>query len=131
MLLYANLLTDDVSFPMICLKAPGARGAVQICFLTSLKNMLPHKLNRFELHTSYCSLLFKCIIDFTFHDLSHVASGCSYLLFNSYLSNTHTFVALSCELDNKGTLVGSTTNKLEGKLGLFFVLYENTSVKTF
>ena len=45
-----------------------------------------------------------------------------YLLFNTF--PIHTFVASISKLDNKGTLMGSTTDKLEGKLGLFFVLYE-------
>ena len=37
---------------------------------------------------------------------------------------TYTFAASSSALDNKGTLVGSTTDKLEEKLGLFFVWYK-------
>ena len=56
-------------------------------------------------------------IDFTFCDLSQL-----YLLFNIF--PIHTFVASSSELDNDGTLVGSTTGKLKDKLGLFFILYE-------
>ena len=56
-------------------------------------------------------------IDFTFCDLSQL-----YLLFSTFL--IHAFVASSSKLDNEETLVGSTTDKLEGKLRLFFVLYK-------
>ena len=50
-----------LAIPMICLEASGARGIIQICILTSPKNILPHESDCFELHTSYCSLFFRCI----------------------------------------------------------------------
>ena len=44
---------------------------------------------------------------------------------------THAFTVLSSSLDNEGMLVGSTTDKLEGKLGLFLSCTKSTSARIF
>ena len=70
------------------------------------------------LYRAFHSLFFRCI-SILLSATCHCCICCSVATFP-----LHAFVASSSELNNEGTLVESATDKLEGKLGLFFVLYK-------